>query len=69
MYCTKCKSGSTSKVYCNICGTKLISSMVVCPHSATSGFETHETYLWSKFCDVCGKPVQEEMNRIIKGGK
>ncbi len=65
MYCLKCRiigaqSGST---FCNYCGEKLVGNTVVCPHSVE--FTPHDTYVWSKFCDVCGKPVQETVGTYV----
>ena len=67
MYCRKCKMHTSSPKFCGVCGSKTIESEVVCPHSVNA-IEQHMCWLTDRFCRVCGKPVQEEMNLILKGG-
>ena len=64
-YCVKCKN-LCSGDYCKWCSNKTIPMMLKCPHC------DFEISLLGKFCDNCGKPIQEAIQIHIakwEGGK
>ena len=63
MYCRKCDMLVSGGRYHGMCGTELISAKLTCPHCQ------NETWMTAKFCIFCGRPVQEVINQIRKGGK
>ena len=66
MYCAECNSVGSKhdSKYCARCGKELIESEIMCPHGGE--LNPHKASIWDKFCGVCGKPIQEEIQEHIK---
>ena len=58
-YCPKCKQ-TCSGIFCYSCGGKTVSASYKCPRC--KGVIT----AFSKFCEHCGRPVQEYVTSVIK---
>lgn len=54
-----CRWVTTTK-YCSECGSRTIPYYVNCPHCQS------ELRVTAKFCEDCGKPVQEEMKAFVE---
>ena len=63
MYCPICQRTGKDGQFCSDCGTELVESKVPCPHSICDGMNDRG----SKFCDECGKPIQEN-GKLKEGG-
>ncbi len=62
-YCPKCDViiGSRGK-YHGDCGTELISDKLTCPYC------DNKTWITDMFCIFCGRPIQDVIRSIRKGG-
>ena len=68
MYCPECETVGNDGDHCGYCGTKTVFSKFPCPHCKAPNWVT------TKFCEHCGKPVQEDAKMFVeeqikKGGK
>ena len=63
MYCVKCDLLLKS-AYCPLCGVATIGGWIKCPYC----WDTHHemVHIRHKFCDSCGRPIQEEVDKHIK---
>jgi len=60
LYCPKCGLGSKRGSFCSECGTQTVFGKFPCPYcKAPNGID-------NKFCEHCGKPIQEASNEFIR---
>ncbi len=61
-YCAKCNVAihQEEAIWCGFCGEKLIRGIIKCSKCNA------EVGIWNKFCMVCGRPLQEEINAYIR---
>ena len=64
-YCPECKIICIGP-FCRLCGERSIAAIIKCPHCE------NEVTILCKFCEFCGKPIQEEIKEHIakeRGGE
>ena len=59
MYCPRCRISAKGD-FCPECGGPTILDKVVCPECEAVN------YVWSKFCEHCGRPIQEVGESFVK---
>ena len=60
-YCSKCNIMLAGDgIFCIWCGEETVSPTMKCPYCE------NEIGVANKFCDFCGKPIQEEIQEFIK---